>query len=609
MNDVSGHAPRNVASRSAKSARAAASLALLRLLAFAPLLAVTVAVGACDSEPLANTGTCIYQGETFAKGVSIPAGDGCNTCSCRADGQVACTLIGCVDAGSDGAPDDVVGDFTCTAEGCVGSCTYEGNVYPAGAAVPSNDGCNTCSCQQDGQVACTLRACGDASSDASSTCSYGGETYSSGATIPALDGCNTCTCTANGVACTEKACLDSGQPGSCTYAGTPYLVGATFPATDGCNTCSCSTAGVACTKVACLDGGVADGGATGVCTPGQDQTCNENPAISSLRGKCQPDRTCLCASGAPNPSTGRCPDVTTGCQISPGEFLPSGTSFPCADGCNTCTCVGSVVTMGNPLCGGPNACNLDEALYDYGFIGGLVAYRDHARLFPNSINGADYGMWRTYTSRGTEATTVVATCPVGLPQCGDPAAIDIGDIIADLGDPAVQAALLGTDPSPLLFGLDTRPVDSPIFSIKRGAREMLIGAPCNGASGCAEIPPALAKLENDLVALDRQQLASPRCAAIATGTFSCGSTKCQTGFEYCARATANGAEKVATCRPYPSSSCTTCDCVAQDALAVLGTVSSPSCAMASNYECYDDLGYKLWETYSSGALSIICAAP
>jgi len=43
------------------------------------------------------------------------------------------------------------------------------------------------------------------------------------------------------------------------------------------------------------------------CEPGVDQTCNDNPAISSLHGTCQDDGTCLCNSGfTPNPDTGRC---------------------------------------------------------------------------------------------------------------------------------------------------------------------------------------------------------------------------------------------------------------------------------------------------------------
>lgn len=43
------------------------------------------------------------------------------------------------------------------------------------------------------------------------------------------------------------------------------------------------------------------------CTFGADQTCNDNPAISSLHGRCTPAATCICNSGfALNPSTGRC---------------------------------------------------------------------------------------------------------------------------------------------------------------------------------------------------------------------------------------------------------------------------------------------------------------
>lgn len=44
-----------------------------------------------------------------------------------------------------------------------------------------------------------------------------------------------------------------------------------------------------------------------VCQPGMDQTCNDNPMISSLHGVCQDDGTCECNDGFPrNPETGRC---------------------------------------------------------------------------------------------------------------------------------------------------------------------------------------------------------------------------------------------------------------------------------------------------------------
>jgi hypothetical protein len=85
--------------------------------------------------------------------------------------------------------------------GASGSCVVGAAIYPDGAAVPSSDGCNTCSCQR-GDVACTQRACG--------FCRQGDQIYQPGDTFPADDGCNTCTCQTNGlVACTELGCVDS----------------------------------------------------------------------------------------------------------------------------------------------------------------------------------------------------------------------------------------------------------------------------------------------------------------------------------------------------------------------------------------------------------------
>jgi hypothetical protein len=44
-----------------------------------------------------------------------------------------------------------------------------------------------------------------------------------------------------------------------------------------------------------------------VCTPGEDQTCNLDPAVSSLRGTCEEDGTCTCLDGfVLDETTGRC---------------------------------------------------------------------------------------------------------------------------------------------------------------------------------------------------------------------------------------------------------------------------------------------------------------
>ncbi|UQA58507.1 hypothetical protein [Polyangium aurulentum] len=47
--------------------------------------------------------------------------------------------------------------------------------------------------------------------------------------------------------------------------------------------------------------------AASACTPGMDQTCNDNPEISSLHGACRPDGTCECKGDfEKNEATGRC---------------------------------------------------------------------------------------------------------------------------------------------------------------------------------------------------------------------------------------------------------------------------------------------------------------
>lgn len=57
------------------------------------------------------------------------------------------------------------------------------------------------------------------------------------------------------------------------------------------------------------EGGFAGGsGGAAVCRFGADQTCNDNPALSSLHGHCTDAGTCSCRNDAgANPTTGRCP--------------------------------------------------------------------------------------------------------------------------------------------------------------------------------------------------------------------------------------------------------------------------------------------------------------
>ena len=77
----------------------------------------------------------------YKVGDTFPSLDGCNTCSCTAEG-ILCTERAC-------AP----------ADGGSGSCTYGGKTYSTGATFPSTDNCNQCSCDASGNVLCTERAC------------------------------------------------------------------------------------------------------------------------------------------------------------------------------------------------------------------------------------------------------------------------------------------------------------------------------------------------------------------------------------------------------------------------------------------------------------------
>lgn len=39
------------------------------------------------------------------------------------------------------------------------ACAYNGQRYEVGSSFTAEDGCNTCTCDQNGQIACTEKAC------------------------------------------------------------------------------------------------------------------------------------------------------------------------------------------------------------------------------------------------------------------------------------------------------------------------------------------------------------------------------------------------------------------------------------------------------------------
>jgi hypothetical protein len=168
------------------------SLLALFLLAFSAL-----ACGKVASEPPPEDQPPAPGGACSDEGATAPAGDGCNTCTCGAEGW-SCTLLLC-------DPPDV-------------EC-LDGEVKPA------DDGCNSCTCAE-GTWLCSLMPCVEPVCD-------DGESTS--------DGCNSCSCEDGSWSCTDVYCPPPCEDGSIKSAG------------DGCNTCSCEDGAWLCSQQACSE--------------------------------------------------------------------------------------------------------------------------------------------------------------------------------------------------------------------------------------------------------------------------------------------------------------------------------------------------------------------
>ena len=78
--------------------------------------------------------TCQKDSKVYNVGEKVPADD-CNTCSCLADGKIACTRMACVP----------------------NYCLYKGKKLAVGDTYQVR--CNTCTCQVGGIITCTEKLC------------------------------------------------------------------------------------------------------------------------------------------------------------------------------------------------------------------------------------------------------------------------------------------------------------------------------------------------------------------------------------------------------------------------------------------------------------------
>ena len=177
----------------------------------------------CTSANVGSQKVCEYGGLVYAPGDHFPSEDRCNTCSCTETGDVACTERDCDPSGAN-------------------TCDYNGSVYAAGDSFPSSDGCNTCQCASNGDVACTLRACapndgGSSSDPGGPVCEQQGKYYAANTSFTI--GCAGCGCDPEGrIVCDAIACV-----GGCRFGDNTFAPGTSVRCPDGCNTCTCGPNG------------------------------------------------------------------------------------------------------------------------------------------------------------------------------------------------------------------------------------------------------------------------------------------------------------------------------------------------------------------------------
>ena len=170
---------------------------------------------------------CEYNGQGYLEGETFPSTDGCNKCSCMENGNVACTEMYCVPK-CDPAH-EIWRDYMSTD---TDECAVMKFVCPAGAMPFFNDcgcGCEPEKCNPYNEPNADYKSHDLGQCKAMLfTCPEGQAQF-----------VNDCGC-----GCEQLT--------TCEYDGQIYNEGDSFPAADGCNKCSCRENGnVACTKMLC----------------------------------------------------------------------------------------------------------------------------------------------------------------------------------------------------------------------------------------------------------------------------------------------------------------------------------------------------------------------
>lgn len=111
-----------------------------------------------------------------------------------------------------------------------------------------------------------------------------------------------------------------------------------------------------------------------------------------------------------------------------------------------------------------------------------------------------------------------ARCETTIPACGAADDVTVDTLASALASADVGAAFQGaaaSDAGTVLYGVDERAFDGPLFFLERGGRFVYVGAPCRTGMGgpCTPAPVGVQRLVDVLNALAEQESRRPVCAA------------------------------------------------------------------------------------------------
>lgn len=340
-------------------------------LASSALLLVLISLSYYGTEAAPASKAPNTTSELCPQGFHWSSSDGCNICTCHPDtGRIGCTLTICQNMWDIAVPykKSIVKTM-----GTRDPFFVQEDICPRGLTFLSDDGCgNVCRCNpENGFVGCTKRGCEvrhrplPSKKDAH----VEDDLCPRGLIFPSDDGCNSCTCNPeNGVvACTKRGCRVRVRPPTNMWEiAVPYSKsiyskslmktaktaeldecerkrcpeGLSFPAGDGCNSCFCNpeTGATGCTLMGCT-------------------IYTLESAVKSLSTLKSSEGANACSTYVPMDPCGDCfcnPESgMVECSIWGGkkslshtkqmktaeENCPRGLSFPADDGCNSCFCV------------------------------------------------------------------------------------------------------------------------------------------------------------------------------------------------------------------------------------------------------------------------------